>query len=245
VVCDCDDGAAFAVAKYAKYNNDATIDGSASVNINGGRIRVAKNVFMTDGTFLAGEYVEVGNGSSVFRVYGNSIRILDAEVRDGQFPIDTPLETPFCIAPSFTCGSQNVLVGTGETSGPLAPGIYGRLSILNGGTLTLAPGDFTFCDIKMGRDARLEAQGMVVMQITNNLRVGTGSFFGPTPAMGYPPIGAYVLGHLVRTSQGATVVAAIVAPNAKMTFGRDADFNGCFCASQAKSDKHISLTCVE
>jgi len=41
------------------------------------------------------------------------------------------------------------------------------------------------------------------------------------------------------------ITAAIVVPNAKMSFGRDAGYSGCFCASQTKSDKHITLTCVE
>jgi hypothetical protein len=59
------------------------------------------------------------------------------------------------------------------------------------------------------------------------------------------PVAVYVLGRKVRTSQSAVITAAIVAPNAKLSFGRDATYNGCFCASQAKSDKHITLTCVE
>ena len=61
----------------------------------------------------------------------------------------------------------------------------------------------------------------------------------------YAPIQAFVLGRKVRTSQSAVITAKIVAPNAKMTFGRDAAYNGCFCTAQAKSDKHITLTCVE
>jgi hypothetical protein len=206
---------------------------------------VAKNVFMADGTFLAGDRVEVGNASSVYTVLaGTSFKKgFDAVVRNGVFPLTTPIETPFCVAPTFTCGGPDVIVAPGQLVGPLAPGVYGRVIVMNGGSLTLAPGEFTFCDVKMGRQAVIEAQGEVKMFIVGNLRVGTASRFGPAP--GFPPIGVYVLGRKVRTSQSAVIIAAIVAPNAKMSFGRDASFNGCFCASQAKSDKHITLTCVE
>jgi len=89
----------------------------------------------------------------------------------------------------------------------------------------------------------IESQGIVKMNIVGNLRVGTASRFGPAP--GFGPIEVVVLGRKVRASQSAVITASITAPNAKISFGRDAAFNGCFCTSQAKSDKHITLTCVE
>jgi hypothetical protein len=215
------------------------------VNNVGARIRVSKDVFMPDGTYVAGDRVEVGNASSIFRAYvGSLIKTGDgAVIRDGVFPIALPIEVPYCVAPSFTCGGADVIAAPGQTVGPLPPGVYGRVIVMNGGSLTLAPGEFTFCDVKMGRQATIEAQGEVKMFIVGNLRVGTASRFGPAP--GFPPIGVYVLGRKVRTSQSAVITAAIVAPNAKISFGRDATYNGCFCAAQAKSDKHITLTCVE
>src|SRR5262249_32544701 len=115
--------------------------------------------------------------------------------------------------------------------------------VRNGGYLPLAYGTYNFCDVKMGRSAQVVAEGTVIMNIVGDLRVGTASFFGPD--LPYAPIQAFVLGRKVRTSQSAVMPAKVVAPNAKMTFGRDASYNGCFCTSQAKTDKHITLTCVE
>ena len=206
---------------------------------------MAKNVFMADGTFIGADQVEVGNASSVFQVRaGKSFKKgFGAIVRDQVLPLTTPVQTPFCVAPSFTCGGPDVIVAPGQPVGPLAPGSYGRVIIMNGGSLTLTDGTYAFCDVKMGRQALLEAQGTVILNIVGNLRVGTASTLAPSP--GNPPVGIYVLGRKVRTSQSAVITAAIVAPNAKISFGRDASFNGCFCASQAKSDKHITLTCVE
>jgi hypothetical protein len=121
--------------------------------------------------------------------------------------------------------------------------LQGLQAIANTATLTLTAGEFTFCDVKMGRQAVLEAEGDVIMKIALNLRIGTASTFGPAP--GFAPVGVYVGGRKVRLSQSARVIAAIVAPNAKIAFGRDAELDGCFCAQQAKSDKHITLTCQE
>ena len=242
-MCDCDE-VAFAVATAGKFNNDAMISGNVAANEPGGWFRVSKDVFMADGTFIAADNVELGNASSVFHVYANQLKKgFDAVIRDGQSPITLPLQTPFCVAPTFTCGGPDVIVGPGEVLPPLTPGTYGRLIVRNGASLPLAYGTFTFCDVKMGRQAQIVAQGTVIMNIVGNLRVGTASFFGPD--FGYAPIQAFVLGRKVRTSQSAVITAKIVAPNAKMTFGRDAAYNGCFCTAQAKSDKHITLTCVE
>ena len=83
--------------------------------------------------------------------------------------------------------------------------------------------------------------GPVLLQIAGNLRIGTDSFFGPVD--GAPPIAVYVAGRKVRISQSGVAVAQITAPFAKITFGRDARLDGCFCADQSKSDKHITLTC--
>jgi uncharacterized repeat protein (TIGR01451 family) len=137
------------VATLGKVNNDRD---RRIANAVGSRIRVAKNVFMTDGTSIGGDLVEVGNASSVFRVYaGKSFKKgFDAVVRDGVFPLTTPIETPYCVAPTFTCGGPDVIVAPGQPVGPLAPGTYGRVIVMNGGSLTLAPGEFTFCDVKMG-----------------------------------------------------------------------------------------------
>ena len=200
---------------------------------------------MPDGTSVLGNYVQVGNASSVFQVYANTVKTgFDAVIRDGTFPVTLPLVDPFCEipVPTFTCGGMPVNLGPGE-SASLTPGTYGFVRVANGATLHLAQGTYTFCDVKMGREANIFADGPVLLQIVGNLRVGTASFFGPVPPA--PPIAVYLLGRKVRVSQNGVAIAQITAPFAKSTFGRDASFSGCFCSDQAKSDKHITLTCVE
>jgi hypothetical protein len=232
------------VNREGKFNNDATILGHVGANSLTGRLRLGKEVLMPDGSSLSASSVEVGNGSSVDKVFTNDLKLgVGAVVRNGVDTVTLPLVDPFCEIPDFQCGGPMVFVKPGETLGPLPPGVYGHLRIMNGATIKLAAGEFTFCDVRMGREATLEAHGPVLMKIDGSVRIGTDSFFGPVfPA---PPIVAFVSGTKVRISQNGVAIAKIIAPFARGSFGRDARFEGCFCMEQSKSDKHITLLCPE
>lgn len=241
--CDCDAGPAFFGGRELKFNNDATVAGHAAVNNLLGRLRLGKNVFMADGTSLSADLVQIGNASNVSQVFANTVKLGDgAVIRNGTGPLALPIVDPFCEVSTFPCGTTIVNVPPGATQA-LTPGVYGYARVANGSTLRLAGGVYTFCDVKMGREAAILAEGPVVMQIVGNLRIGTDSYFGPVD--GAPAIAVYALGRKVRVSQSAVAVAQITAPFAKMQFGRDAAFDGCFCVDRAKSDKHITLTCTE
>jgi len=242
LVDQCDCSLAFFVGRDARFNNDATLAGSAAANSTTGSVKLGKGVFMPDGTSLRANYVEVGNASNVFQVFAKTVKTgSEAVIRNGSSDAVTlPIVDPFCQLPAFMCGGAAVLVGPGETQA-LAPGVHGAIRVLNGATLQLSAGTYTVCDVKMGRAARIESTGPVKLQIVGNLRIGTESYFGPVG--GTPLIETYVGGKKVRISQNAVAVAHIVAPFAKSTFGRDSALNGCFCSDRAKSDKHITLTC--
>jgi hypothetical protein len=239
--CDCT--LAFFTSRLTKFNNDGTINGNAAVNSPNGLLKLGKGVFMPDGTSLKGDYVEVGNGSSVYDVFARTAvkTGFEAVIRHDLGPLVLPIADPFCEIPDFTCGGTAITVPYGETQ-TIAPGVYGIIRVMNGGTLQLGAGTYTVCDVKMGREARIEATGAVTLRIVENLRIGTASYFGPVG--GAPLIDTYVAGRKVRVSQSALAVARIVAPFAQATFGRDSALNGCFCSDRAKSDKHITLTCI-
>jgi hypothetical protein len=198
---------------------------------------------MPDGTSLSANFVQIGNASNVSQVFANTVKTgTGSVIRNGGGSVTLPIEDPFCEIPDFTCGGQPINVPPGQSL-TVTPGVYGFVRVANGASLRLAPGVYTVCDFRMGRDARVEAEGPVLIQIERDLRIGTDSFFGPVP--GAPPIAAYVAGRKVRISQSAVAIAQIKAPFAKAQFGRDATLNGCFCSRFSKSDKHITLTCIE
>lgn len=243
VVCVCP-GVPFLVGRDARINNDADVRASLGANAFGGRVRLGKNVFFADGTRLIGDTAQIGNASSVDRVLAN-------QLLQGQFvtirgergsPV-LPLADPFCTIPVISCGGANVEVKPNETLGPLPPGVYGHLKILNGGSLTLGAGTFTFCDVKLGRNVSLTTLGPATLNVERTVVIGTASRLGP--AVGDTPVVVNVAGKRVRVSQSAVANAAFFAPFAQIAFGRDAALLGCFCTDRAKSDKHITLECRE
>src|SRR5262245_7723575 len=244
IVCKCP-GVPFLVAREGKVNNDGDVRASFGASNVGGRIRLGKNVVMADGTRLIGDTVQIGNASSVFDVLANTLLKGSAVVIRGATgtPPPLPLLVPFCTIPAITCSGSDVLVPVAGSSGPLAPGSYGKVQILNGGSLTLAPGTFTFCQIKMGRNATLETLGPATLNVERTVAIGSASRLGP--ATGDTPVVVNVAGKLVRVSQSAVANAAFYAPSGRITFGRDSDLLGCFCTDRAKSDKHITLECLE
>jgi hypothetical protein len=243
VVCTCP-GVPFLVAREGKINNDADVRASAGASNPDGRFRLGKNVIFADGTNLIGETVQIGNGSSVDRVLANTLLKGDfVTIRGGVGKPTLPLVQPFCTIPAIACGGADVMVKPNQSTGPLAPGTYGKLSLQNGGTLTLAAGTFTFCDFKMGRNAVLTTLGSATLNVQRNVVIGTASTFGP--AVGDTPIVVNVAGKLVRVSQSAVANAAFFAPAGRITFGRDSHLLGCFCTDREKSDKHITLECRE
>jgi len=243
VVCTCP-GVPFLVAREGKINNDADVRASAGASNPGGRFRLGKNVIFADGTNLIGDTVQLGNGSSVDRVLANTVLKGDfVTIRGGVGTPTLPLAQPFCTIPAIACGGADVMVQPNQSMGPLAPGTYGKLILQNGGTLTLAAGTFTFCDLKMGRNAVLTTVGQATLNVQRNVVIGTASTFGP--AVGDTPIVVNVAGKLVRVSQSAVANAAFFAPAGRITFGRDSHLLGCFCTDREKSDKHITLECRE
>lgn len=241
VTCDCP-ATPFLVAREAKLNNDATIAANVGANNIGGRLRLGKGVTMPDGTRATGDLVIVGNGSSVWQVFANTLQLgSEAVVRNGTGTAALPIALPFCPVSIPPCGTDDIQVSPNQTFGPLAPGTYGRLRVLNGATITLTAGEFTFCDVKMGRNASIIAQGPVSMNVVNNFAIGTASRV--IPASGTTPVRVNAGGKSLRVSQSGLANVAFFAPAARISFGRDAHLVGCFCTDRAKSDKHITLEC--
>jgi SdrD B-like domain len=240
-VCQCDQ-IPFLAAREGKINNDASVGGSVGVNNPGARLRFGKNVILADGTVVEADTVQIGNASSVDNVLANTlIKGAGVTIRGTTGPATLPIIQPFCSIPAITCGTSTVQVAPGASVGPLPPGAYGKLKVLNGGTLSLQAGTFTFCDVKLGRSAALTTQGPAIINVAGDVVIGTASHFGP--AAGTAPVSVNVAGKLVRVSQSAFANASFVAPHGRITFGRDSHLVGCFCTDREKSDKHITLEC--
>jgi hypothetical protein len=239
--CNCP-ATPFLSARDVKVGNDGTVGANIGANDLNGRVRLGKALTMPDGTSVTADTVSLGKGANVFTVLANTPQLHpEAIVRNGTGLPVLPIADPFCTVPTITCGSQDFQVAPGQTLGPLAPGVYGRLRVLNGASVVLSPGEFTFCDIKTGRNATITTLGPVTVNVAGNVAIGTASRLGP--ASGTEPVRVHAGGKVVRVSQSGVANAAFIAPSARISFGRDAFLLGCFCTDRAKSDKHITLAC--
>jgi hypothetical protein len=199
---------------------------------------------MPDGTSLYGDVVDIKTGANLAHLFASTNVTVQpgAVVRNGIDPIELPVVDSFCTVSPVSCGTQSMTLAPGETSAPLPPGLYGKVRISRAARLRLAGGDYTFCDVRMSREARIEAEGLVVMNVSGSLQVGRESYFGPTGDA--PAIVAVVAGKRVKVGRSAVTSAEITAPLAKVSFGPAAHFDGCFCANEAKVDKEVTLTCT-
>jgi hypothetical protein len=245
-------GPPFSVARLAKINNLAQVFRSFGVNnppaLTGrarrdGRIRTGQDIFFADGTTVIAQRIDIGNGSSVFNVLAEELRTGRAGVfiRGSIGTPTLPITAPYCVVPAVTCGGPDVRVRSSEALLNLPPGSYGRLRVLNKAMLTLAPGDFTFCDVKTGQGVTLLATGASTIGVENNVILGNDSVLGPD--VGAPTPVLNVTGKKVRVGTRSIMTAIVSAPNALVSMGRDSVFHGAFCADKMKSDKRITLDC--
>jgi hypothetical protein len=227
-----------------KIGNDGRVNGSIGTNDAGGNFHFGKRVVQTNGSTVAADDLGLGEGTSVFDALGNVLRMGPGVVIRGSTGTPTlPLASPFCPIPDFACGSPDVTVPLAGSVGPLAPGAYGRLSIFRQGTLTLAPGTFTFCSLKTAVGATIAITGpeLTTINVVGTFRLSDASTLAPLAGSPIPVLN--VAGPFMRVGSGSTLVSYLSAPDATLTLGRSSTVGGTFCAGTSRSDKHVHLSC--
>jgi hypothetical protein len=137
-----------------------------------------------------------GGTYTVQIITGNSNTRRDDPRYEGH--ADAPHRPALLLDPGHHLRDEHLQVAPGARVGPLPPGTYGKLKVLNGGTLRLQAGTFTFCDVKLGRSAALTTQGPAIINVAGDVVIGTASRLGP--AAGTAPVSVHVGGKLVRVS---------------------------------------------
>jgi hypothetical protein len=231
------------VQTFGRIGNDAEIKAGIGANDVGAFLRLGKSVVVSDGWPVSGDFLSLGDNTSVFDVFANHLSKGSGVVIRGTTGTPVlPLTAPFCPIPTITCGSTPVTLQPGE-SRTLAPGAYGSLAMPNGTSLTLTGGTYSFCSIRTGRNVTINVQGAgnSTINVLGDVRFENGSFFGPTGSTLTPILN--VAGNVLRIGAGTTVRAFISAPDAVLSMGRGAHVIGTFCVERTRSDKHIILEC--
>jgi len=179
--------------------------------------------------------VLVGGASRCPQASGSVPRPVVANVPQGcSFPSPFPACDP----------SRPVLVDHNQTIdlplGPSGtPGIYGDLVVQGGGSgpavLKLAPGEYHFCSVRVGRNGSVLFRGPTTVDVTGQVRMSNATDIGPDSSLGAaaPPPGAikwYVQGTQVRYSRKGNIGGYVCAPTARMSIGSSVVLKGQYVA---------------
>jgi hypothetical protein len=234
----------YLVKTQGRFGNLATINADIGANDADAMLRMGRNAHMPDGTNATGDMLSLGNGTSIYQAFTNKLNTgAGAIVRYSTGPATLPIEEPFCVIPTLTCGGPDTVVGVQENGAPLAPGSYGRLVIGTGGSIILDGGAYQFCSIKTARAAAITVKGTSASTIDvagNVLLADQGTLALDS---GTPPPTVRISGTSIRFGAGSDAQLIMLAPNAHLSLGRDAHVTGSFCVESASTDKHILLDC--
>jgi len=221
--------------------------GDLVANDAGGDARLDCSVLMSDGTRVAGDSVTLRAGTSVFDVLANDVDAgSGAEVRGTQATVTLPLVEPYCPMPAATqCSGPDLVVASGATVGPLAPGSYGRVSLHRRGTLELAQGTHEFCVLKLGTDAIVRAGSgpASTINVSGRLKLGKRARIEPVAGGAAPTLN--VAGRSVRVRNGAALHGFMFAQAARVRLGNEVTATGAVCAASLAIGRDSSLACVD
>lgn len=123
----------------------------------------------------------------------------------------------------------------------IAPGVYGRVRVLNDARLSLQPGQYTFCSFKVGREAAVEADGTTILMPRGAfLKAGNGSQVGQDCG----DLTVLMRGFgVVSFGRHALVASRVCAPQGYMRLGHGNTLIGQFLADTITSDSHNQGRC--
>jgi hypothetical protein len=123
----------------------------------------------------------------------------------------------------------------------LAPGIYGRLRVMNDARLALGPGSYVFCSVKVGREATVEAdRTTILLPRAAFFKAGNGSQVGED----CEDLTVLVQGYgVVSFGRHALVASRVCAPQAYLRLGHGNTLVGSFLADTVASDSNNQGRC--
>ncbi|MBP7936342.1 MAG: hypothetical protein KA354_17010 [Phycisphaerae bacterium] len=211
---------------------------------------------MSEGTLLVGDSIQLGPEALVYDVYTNQQAGsgwsnpnpgygVQGTVSVFTSPLFNPM--PSLFDPFTTTSTLDVTVAKNTTYNggtPLDPGEYRDLQVMDGASIYLTEGTYTFRRLNTGQSFNLFTVPGTVIQITgdsdpNSLDLqfnGNGSFVGSADSNVESVALFRYLGTDVNFSDSSTFWGVILAPNADIGLGRGMTHYGRFVSRQIHSD---------
>src|SRR5262245_19885320 len=170
------------ISKVDVSNSISGVSGSIGVNKSGGTLTGNGRVDFANGV-VAGDNVTLNQPSMCQALFANQANGsgLCATRRPVSLPLVPNLKgTDVCGLPDPfpACNSSNPVNVTGETR-LLAPGVYGDLTVGDGGTVQLA-GTYVFCNVTTNNGSNVMTLQATTLQVVDRVNVNANSFVNAT-----------------------------------------------------------------
>lgn len=249
-----DDYALFAEANL-KTKGLTLACGSIGVNADGGKLLAPR--YLTAPEQVVSDVVKLGEDVSIGALYTN---LLLGPNPQPATPWTPPILADLAQACGFpqpfpACNPANpVLVAAGTTT-PLAPGVYGDVTVKGGfdefgvpmpGVLELTGGSYAFCGVKLGKFAEVRFLAPATVHVATNLRMQATNVWGSATGAGVDPdeIVVYVAGAKVHYSRGSEVAARLCAPSAKCRLTKAGAHAGAVYCDSVRTEE-ITFVCSD
>jgi len=256
--CDCsvNGGYAWLANTKIRFNNDSHIVGNVGANLPGGMVRFGRNSCqgtseanpcIGNSVAVSADRIVIGEFSSIAGTESNVLRLgVGAIVRNPPLlTVSLPLVSndPAQVCGAFAdvdcTGGSGLSIAEGANTA-IAPGVYGALVVGNGAVLTMGPGSYTFCSVKIGSNVTAAVDEAAVVNVVGKFSMGSGAILASSGS----PFVLNVEGSLVRLSQAAVLEAEVRVPNGKIKMQRASTIRGCSCSNSLVSDKGHSNVCA-
>jgi|GEM_PF-2224547 len=196
------------------------------------------SVFMRNNARVQGTLV---TGGSLTKQAGAVVTLTTTQFAPIPAPLTTTWTVPFVATPSLP---QTV---TYDGTGSLAPGSYGKLTVLNHGTMTLSSGVYAFSDLQLEWDSTLrlefdQAKGPIIIYLD-----AFSAFRGSVIGVNGDPAESLLLVYrgTATARMERTAPMALVAPLANIEFGTGGvTHRGSFYAQGISLDPDVKLVHV-
>jgi hypothetical protein len=176
--------------------------------------------------------IEVRVGAQAGHVLGNDITV-DGFVASQALGLDPATMPAVPAATAAVPGTTSISV-TANGAKQLCAGQYGNVSLGSNATLNLNGGVYHMTKLTLADGARLQPSEPVVILVGGAVLTGTGAFIGPFPTLVNPMSAGDIrleVGGAVTIGASSEVHAHILAPNGKLSTGKNARLFGAAWAS--------------
>jgi len=209
------------VGPFAQIFGDV---GSAGLN---GSVLFDVNSSQSFGGNVLANTVTVRAGATVGHIFGNDITV-DGGAAQQSLGLDPTTLPSVPAGTAATPGTTNVTIAANQAK-QLCPGQYGAISLGINSTLNLNGGVYQVTKLTLADGARLEPSEPVVILVSGGATTGIASFIRPSAQSINPMTAADIrieVGGAITIGDSTQVRAHLLAPNGKLTMGKNTGLSG-------------------